>query len=159
MKPRSPLSLLLLTAAPLFAGAGCAHPPRPYVFATARPAGDTLTVLATALAHQGHRVAAVDRAGAEVVTYWEDTGYHFRETDDLEAETNIFLRYRVRVGGGDNQVTVRAEAQRCVPSGVIITREGVESTCIKMDGIFGTQQQAVDRLGAGLAAAVAAGAG
>lgn len=139
------------------AGTGCAHPPRPYVFNT-QPKADAVAVLAGSLSRQGHQVAAIDRQKAEIVTYWEDTRYRFRETDDLEDETNIFLRYHVQVRQGDNQVTVSAEAQRCVPYRAVVTREQVLSTCIKMTKIFGTQQQAVERLGQVLAASLA-GAG
>jgi hypothetical protein len=140
------------------AGTGCAHPPRAYVFNT-QPKADAVAVLAGSLARQGHQVAAIDRQKAEIVTYWEDTRYRFRETDDLEDETNIFLRYHVQVRQGDNQVTVSAEAQRCVPYRAVVTpAEVLSTTCIKMTKIFGTQQQAVERLGQVLAASLA-GAG
>lgn len=152
------LSRSILVVLSTVAVTGCAHPPRPYVFNTSKQSGDPFAILASSLSRQGHRISAVDRGNAEIVTYWEDTGYKFRETDDLEAQTTIFLRYRVQVGQSDNRVSVRAEAQRCVPSDAVITRERVESTCIRMDKIFGTQQQAVDRLGQSLAASLS-GAG
>ncbi len=137
------------------AGVGCAHPPRAYVFNNSKPADrNTVSVLAGSLERQGHQVAAIDREKAEILTYWEDTKYRFRETDDLEDETNIFLRYHVQLRQADNQVSVSAEAQRCVPYRAVITRTEVQSTCIKMDRIFGTQQQAVERLGQILAASL-----
>jgi hypothetical protein len=96
----------------------------------------------------------IDSERAEILTYWEDTRYRFRETGDQEDETNIFLRYRVQLVPGDKQVTVTAEAQRCVPYRAVITRTEVLSTCVKMDRIFGTQQRTVDQLGQTLAASL-----
>ena len=138
------------------AGTGCAHPPQPYVFNNPK-GGDAVLVVAKSLVRQGHRLAFVDRQNSELVTYWEDTKYRFRETDDLEEETNIFLRYHVRFSEHPNQISITAEAQRCVPTQVEITKTDVSSTCIKMDRIFGTQQRAVERLGQSLAASLAGG--
>jgi hypothetical protein len=138
------------------AGAGCAHAPREYVFDSPKPISrSTAEVLAGSLAHQGHQVAAVDPDKGEILTYWEDTRYRFRETDDQEDETSVFLRYRVQFRPGDSHVTVSAEAQRCVPYRAVVTRTEVQSTCIKMDRIFGTQQRAVEQLGQSLAASLA----
>ena len=99
------------------AGTGCAHPPRPYVFNT-HPKADAVSVRRRLPSRQGHQVAAIDRQKAEIVTYWEDTRYRFRETDDLEDETNVFLRYHVQVRqarqSGHRQR--RSAALRPVPS-------------------------------------------
>lgn len=137
-------------------GTGCAHPPQPYVFNNPK-GGDAVMVVAKSLLRQGHKLAFVDRKNAEVVTYWEDTKYRFRETDDYWDGTNIFLRYHVQFRGQDNQIRVSADAQRCVPTQVEITPTEVISTCYKMDFVFGTQQRKVDQLGKNLAAALAAG--
>jgi hypothetical protein len=138
------------------AGAGCAHPPQPYVFKNPK-GGDAVMVVAKAIVRQGHRLAFVDRQNLELVTYWEDTKYRFRETDDYWDGTNIFLRYHVRFREHDNQIQVTAEAQRCVPQQAEITKTDVISTCIKMNRIFGTQQRAVERLGQSLAASLTGG--
>ena len=114
-------------------------------------------VVAKSLLRQGHKLAFVDRKNAEVVTYWEDTKYRFRETDDYWDGTNIFLRYHVQFRDQDNQIRVTADAQRCVPTQAEITSTEVISTCYKMDFVFGTQQRKVDQLGKDLAAALAAG--
>jgi hypothetical protein len=139
----------------ILAGTGCAHAPRAYVFNhDAKPADQTIALVAGSLSRQGHQVATIDRQNAEIVTTWEDTRYRFRETDDLEDETDVFLRYRVQLKAANNQISVTAEAQRCVPSRAVVARTQVLSTCVKMNRIFGTQQQAVDRLGQTLAASI-----
>jgi hypothetical protein len=102
-------------------------------------------------------VSAVDRRGAEVVTYWENTGYRYRETEDLEDETTIFLRFHVdvRPTSGGEEVSVRAEAQRCVADRAVVTRSEVRSTCIRMERLLSTHQRTVDELGRRLAASLA----
>lgn len=135
------------------AGTGCAHPPRPYTFDAATQAGaDPVKVIATSLARQGHPVVAVDRQKGELLTDWEDTGYRFRETDDQEDTTNIFLRYHIQVSPAGRQVTVSADAQRCVPYRP--SRAEILATCIPMERIFATQQRSVERLGQTLAASL-----
>ena len=111
---------------------------------------------AASLAQQGHAVSSVDRHHATITTYWEDTGYRYRETDDLEDETTIFLRYHVdvRPGAAGQQVSVSAEAQRCVPYRAVITRTEVVSTCVKMSGLLPTQQRTVDEVGRRLASSL-----
>ena len=145
--------LILLAAV---VATGCAHPAQPYVLNNAK-GGDAVMIVAKSLVRQGHKLAFVDRKNTELVTYWEDTKYRFRETDDLEDETNVFLRYHVQFHEHDNQIRVTAEAQRCVPYRAEIKGTEVLSTCIKMDRIFGTQQRAVERLGQSLAASLAGG--
>ncbi|MEP6652348.1 MAG: hypothetical protein ABJA82_03260 [Myxococcales bacterium] len=141
----------------LLLGAGCAHAPRPYTF-TARSSGAEATVekVAASLVRQGHPVSGVDRRSAQITTYWENTGYRYRETDDLEDETTVFLRYHVDVRpvNGQQQVTVSAEAQRCVPYRAVITKKEVLSTCINMDKLLVTHQRTVDELGRRLAASL-----
>lgn len=151
MKPRHTILFGLLL------GAGCAHPPRAYTFTTPSAAAPTtFDRVAVSLAKQGHPVSGVDRHSAEITTYWEDTGYRYRETDDLEDETTIFLRYHVDVRpmNGQQQVSVSAEAQRCVPYRAVITKNEVRSTCIKMDKLLVTHQRTVDELGRRLAASL-----
>jgi hypothetical protein len=135
-------------------GTGCTHPPQPYVFNNTK-GSDAVSLVAKSLVRQGHRLAFVDHKNAEVVTYWEDTKYRFRETDDFWDGTNVFLRYHVQFREQDNQIRVTADAQRCVPTQAEITQTEVISTCYKMDKIFGTQQRAVERLGQSLAASLA----
>jgi hypothetical protein len=137
-------------------GTGCVHAPQPYVFNNPK-GGDAVLVVAKSLVRQGHKLAFVDHKNAEVVTYWEDTKYRFRETDDYWDSTNIFLRYHVRFGEQDKQIRVTAEAQRCVPLPAEITPTAVMSTCYPMDFIFATQQREVEQLGQNLAAALATG--
>lgn len=139
------------------AGSGCAHQPCAYVFTDTKAAdANTVTILAGTIEHQGHQVAAIDRNKGEVLTYWEDTRYRVRDNDDLDDET-IFLRYRVQVRAGENQVSVTSEAQRCVEFGAVITRTEVRSECSKMSYVFGTQQRATQRFGQGLAASLRGG--
>jgi len=138
----------------IVAGTGCAHQPCAYVFTGITPAdANTVIFLAETLEHQGHHVATIDRDKGEILTYWEDTRYRVHDTDDLDDET-IFLRYRVRVRLGGNQVRVTSEAQRCVSFGAVITRAEVRSECSKMSYVFGTQQRATERVGQGVAASL-----
>jgi hypothetical protein len=135
---------------------GCAHAPRSYVFSTPRATGQALDVLAQSLVKGGHRISRIDRQSAEIITYWEDTGYRFRETDDLEDETNVFLRFHVTMSdvGAERRVTVRADAERCVPYRAVATSSQVVSTCLDMQGTLPTQQRVLDALGARLSAAL-----
>lgn len=136
------------------------HAPRTFTFTTQAPAPAAVDRVAASLARQGHAVSAVDRRGATVTTYWEDTGYRFRETNDLEDQTNIFLRFHVEVrpSASGSEVTVSAESQRCVPHRAVVTRTDVQqASCVKMDGLISSHQRTVDDLGRTLAAAVAGG--
>lgn len=139
-------------------GPGCAHAPRSYVFSTPRPNDEVLDLLASSLSQRGHKVSRVDRRNAEITTYWEDTGYRWRETEDLEDETNIFLRFHVEMSnvGIEHQVSVRADVQRCVPYRAIVTPTEVLPTCLKMKGMLPTHQKVVDDLGQYLSAALSA---
>ena len=98
--------LILLAAV---VATGCAHPAQPYVLNNAK-GGDAVMIVAKSLVRQGHKLAFVDRKNTELVTYWEDTKYRFRETDDLEDETNIFLRYHVQFRAWSDQPTRAADA-------------------------------------------------
>ena len=73
------VSRLILFAAVV--ATGCAHPAQPYVLNNAK-GGDAVMIVAKSLVRQGHKLAFVDRKNTELVTYWEDTKYRFRETDD-----------------------------------------------------------------------------
>jgi len=137
-------------------GTGCVHAPQPYVFNNPK-GNDAVMVVAKSLVKQGHKLAFVDHKNAELVTYWEDTKYRFRETDDYWEGTNVFLRYHVQFQEHDNQIRVTAEAQRCVPLQAEISSTAVMSTCYPMDFVFATQQRKVEQLGQNLAAALATG--
>jgi hypothetical protein len=166
MRSSSPLPL------PLFVllGLGCAHPSRAYVAAVAVAPGaaadagadgGALDVLAQALVQDGHRVGALDRQSGELTTLWEDTGYRYRETDDLEDETSVFLRFHVRMVevGAERQLWVSADSERCVPYRAAVTSTGVGSTCLDMHGILPGHQKVVEALGRRLSAALAPGGG
>lgn len=101
----------------------------------------------------------VDRKGAELTTYWEDTGYRYRETEDLEDETNVFVRYHVAISGvaGEHRVSVRADVQRCVPYRAAITAREVVSSCLGMKGLLPRHQKALDNLGRELSSALSPG--
>ncbi|HMC93873.1 MAG TPA: hypothetical protein VKO16_03785 [Polyangia bacterium] len=144
-------------------GLGCAHPSRAYVAAVpvapgaaaeVGAIGGALDVLARALARDGHRVGALDRKSGEITTLWEDTGYRYRETDDLEDETSVFLRFHVRTVevGAERQVWVSADSERCVPYRAALTSTGVGSTCLHMHGVLPSHQKVVEALGRRLSA-------
>jgi hypothetical protein len=146
----SPLVLVLGLAA-------CGHSPRPYTFDTPRPNGEALDLLARGLQQDGHQISRVDKQRGEIVTYWENTGYRFRETDDLEHETTIFLRYHVSVAGtgDDRRVSLTADVQRCAADSAMITPREVIGTCLKMDVILPSHQKVLDELGQHLSGTLA----
>jgi hypothetical protein len=139
----------------------CAHAPQPYSF-TAAPTPNDLDVLARALEANGYQLASVDSAHATLTTYWFDTGYRFREVDDFanhdrDLYTDIFLRYRVSVerNGGQDNVVVATDVQRCSPLDAQVTAAGVTGTCQRLDKVFPTQQHQVNALGDKLRQALA----
>lgn len=140
----------------LIFGAGCAHPSRPYVFSVPPPNERAIDLLARTLVKSGHRVSAVDRKNAEITTYWEDTGYRLRETDDLEDETSIFLRFHVKVAdvGAKHEVRVTVESERCVPYRAVVTATEVVSTCLDMPRIIPSHQEVLNDLGRRLSEAL-----
>jgi hypothetical protein len=142
----------------LFLGASaCGHTPRAYTFEAAQPAGQALDLLARSLQADGHKISRVDQKQGEIVTYWEDTRYRWRETEDLEHDTTIFLRYHVRVSPTDQarRVSVTADVQRCAEDSAVISPYEVIGTCLKMDVLLPSHQQALDKLGQQLSGALA----
>jgi hypothetical protein len=135
---------------------GCAHPSRPYVFSVPPPNDGAIDLLARTLVKSGHRVSAVDRKNAEITTYWEDTGYRLRETDDLEDETSVFLRFHVKVAdvGANHEVRVTVESERCVPYRAVVTATEVVSTCLDMPRILPSHQAVLNDLGRRLSEAL-----
>src|SRR4029079_15767746 len=117
-----PMKLVPIFAVALLLGTACGHVPRPYTFDPPAPGDRALNLLASGLRADGHRISRIDRQRGEIVTYWEDTGYRFRETDDLEHETTIFLRYHVTVGSkdGGGRASLTADVQRCAADSAMI---------------------------------------
>jgi hypothetical protein len=158
----SKLGLPAIGLASLLAGplAGCAHPPKAYVFSVPpQQASQSLELLARRLEAEGHHVAKIDRNAHQVASQWEDTHYRFRETPDQEHETNIFVRYRVSVAGAspaDQVVTLTADVQRCAADSAYVTVLGVSGTCVQMKRMMPTHQRALDELGQRLSAALSA---
>jgi hypothetical protein len=146
----SAIALLLGTAA-------CGHTPRAFTFDTPRGNPEVLNLLAKGLQEDGHKISHVDRQRGEIITYWENTGYRFRETDDLEHETTIFLRYHVSVAPKDNEhrISLTADVQRCAADSAMITPREVIGTCLKMDVILPTHQKVLDKLGQHLSGSLA----
>jgi hypothetical protein len=131
--------------------AACAHEPKPYVF-DSEPAANDIDIVVKTLQESGLRPAQIDRNRGSVITYWFDTGYHFRETDILEPiqyPTDIFLRYRIglRRDGEKETVVLDTDVQRCAPLDSSITRRGVSGSCYPMTVLFPTQQRQADALG------------
>lgn len=103
------------------------------------------------LADEKLAAGRVDRAAGTVVTRWFDTGYRFREIDDnqpVDYYTDVFLRHHISLVnvGGKLDVSVSTDVQRCAPLDAVITATDVQGSCRPMNGIFPTQQQAIDRL-------------
>jgi hypothetical protein len=151
------IGLASLLAGPL---AGCAHPPKAYVFTVPpQQAGQSLELLARHLEAEGHHVANIDRNARQIASLWEDTHYRFRETADQEHETNIFVRYRLSVAGAtpaDQVVTLTADVQRCAADSAYVTPLGVSGPCVQMKRMTPTHQRALDGLGQRLSAALSA---
>jgi hypothetical protein len=107
----------------------------------------------------------VDPAKNTVTTSWFDTGYRFREVNEIdngpyrEYYTDVFLRYRVSLMNKNGQQTVQLETdvQRCSPTDSVITAKGVDGSCLPMTFVFPTQQNQVDELGTKLKLALAGG--
>jgi hypothetical protein len=140
----------------LVVGSGCAHPSRPYVFSVPPPRDGAIDLLARTLVKSGHRVSQIDRKNAEITTYWEDTGYRYRETDDLEDETSVFLRFHVKLAdlGANHEVRVTGESERCVPYRAVVTATEVVSTCLDMPRILPSHQKVLNALGRRLSEAL-----
>jgi hypothetical protein len=146
-----------IAIAVLLGTAACGHTPRPYTFDTARSNDEALNLLARGLQEEGHKISRVDRQRGEIVTYWENTGYRFRETEDLEHETTIFLRYHVSLARQNNEekISLTADVQRCAADSATITSREVIGTCLKMDVILPSHQKVLDRLGQHLSGTLA----
>lgn len=141
---------------------GCAHGPEPYRF-TAKPLANDLDVVVQTIKQSGLEPARIDRANDTVTTLWFDTGYRFREIDDfrnVDYPTDVYLRYRVSIErqGGEENVVLHPDVQRCAPTDSYVTAAGVVGSCQPMDRLFPAQQRQVDELGNRLRAALA-GAG
>jgi hypothetical protein len=143
-------------------GSACAHTPQPYTFTLEQPR-DAIDVVVRTLAANGLKPNVVDRAKGFITTQWFDTGYRFREINDIdngpkvEYDTNVFLRYKVlfTAASGRQTVTVDTEVKRCSPTDSIITAAGVSGSCLPMTSIFPTQQKQVEDLGLKLRLALA----
>jgi len=140
----------------------CAHPPKPYTFTLEQPRSPVGVVVQT-LATNGFKNVAVDSAKNTVTTRWFDTGYRFREINDIdngpkrEYYTDVFLRYRISLinENGHEKVTLETDVQRCAPTDSVITSQGVDGSCLPMTVVFPTQQKQVDDLGSKLKRALA----
>jgi len=153
-----------LTIVVALAGVACAHTPKPYTFNYEQPR-DAVDVLVKALAANGFKEVAVDPAKNTILTRWFDTGYRFREVNEIdngpyrEYYTDVFLRYRISLmnNNGQRMVVLETDVQRCAPTDSVITSRGVDGTCLPMSIVFPTQQKQVDELGSKLKLALAGG--
>jgi hypothetical protein len=142
----------------------CAHAPKPYTFAYEQPR-NAVDVVVKTLAANGFKDVAVDPAKNTVMTRWFDTGYRFREVNEIdngpyrEYYTDVFLRYKISLMNKDGHQTVvlETDVQRCAPTDSMITSRGVVGTCLPMSVVFPTQQKQVDDLGSKLKLALAGG--
>ena len=140
----------------------CAHAPQPYTFAYEKPK-NAVDLVVKALAANGFNDVAVDPAKNTVMTRWFDTGYRFREINEIdngphrEYDTDVFLRYRISLMNKNGQQTLvlDADVQRCSPTDSVITSKGVEGSCLPMTVMFPTQQKQVADLGSKLKLALA----
>jgi hypothetical protein len=88
------------TLRPALSSVTCAHAPKPYTFAYEQPR-NAVDVVVKTLAANGFKDVAVDPAKNTVMTRWFDTGYRFREVNEIdngpyrEYYTDVFLRYRI----------------------------------------------------------------
>ena len=151
-----------VTIAVALAGVACAHTPKPYTFTYEQPR-DAVDVVVKTLAANGFKDVAVDPAKNTVLTRWFDTGYRFREVNEIdngpyrEYYTDVFLRYKISLmnKNGQRTVVLETDVQRCAPTDSVVTSRGVDGTCLPMSVVFPTQQKQVDDLGHKLRQALA----
>jgi len=157
MKRIYPMAMTLALA-----GIACAHSPQPYSFTLEQPRNAADVVVQT-LAANGFKEVAVDPSKTTIMTRWFDTGYRYREINEIdngpfrEYYTDVFLRYRVSLmnRNGQHTVTLETDVQRCSPTDAVITSGAVEGSCLPMTVVFPTQQKQVDELGTKLRLALA----
>ena len=157
MKRIYPMAITLALA-----GVACAHSPQPYSFTLEQPR-NAVDVVVKTLAANGFKEVAVDPSKTMVTTRWFDTGYRFRDINEIdngpyrEYYTDVFLRYRISLmtNNGQQKVTLETDVQRCSPTDSVITSRGVDGSCLPMTFVFPSQQKQVDELGTKLKLALA----
>jgi hypothetical protein len=143
MKLSLPLAIVLLL------GTGCAHAPRTYVFASARPQDEALDLLARRLEQEGHKVSLLDRRSSEIITYWEKVAARSGGVPQDDRDAGVFVRYRVALQTVEvaHKVRVSAELQRCDAEAFTITAIEVVGACRDAWRIPPDVQQGVNDLG------------
>lgn len=135
----------LFVALPLFAS--CAEPQKPYVFSTQQMAREPIEALETALRQAGIGTIVVDPKTGMIHSRWMDTGVRNGTIKDQEA--TIVRRYSALVvrGSFGNEVTVRADAQRCVVREFTLTELDVQGNCLPMERLTPQHQEELLRVG------------
>lgn len=133
---------------------GCAQPQKPYFFSSPPLARDPIEALAAAMTNNGLMPVVVDPTTGTVQTRWEDTG--LRNGIVKEKPATILRRYTVTLAHspGGNDVTVRANAQRCVVGSFTLGEFDVQGTCEPMDRLLQQHMDDLYRLGSRLAQAM-----
>jgi len=112
--------------------ADCLPPQRPYLFSTSQMARDPVEALSASLTQLGQVPGAVDPQQGLVQTRWEDTHRHGAPLK--EQETVIVRRFVAKLEhlSFGNDVTLNAEARRCIVAGLSLTETDIKGTCEPM---------------------------
>lgn len=127
---------------------GCTPPPqRPYVFNTPQMAREPIEALTTAMRDSGHVAVHVDGAQGLVQGRWDDTRQRAKPIDDKE--TTIVRRFTARLERGSfgHEVTLSAEAQRCVINAFTLTETDVTGSCEALPRLPARQEEELKKLG------------
>lgn len=127
--------------------AACAQPQKPYFFSSPPQARDPIESLAAAMSSNGLMPVVVDPSSKMVQTRWEDTG--LRNGIVKERPATIVRRYTVTLqhSPSGNDVTVRANAQRCMVGSFTLGEFDVQGTCEPMDRLLPQHLDELYRLG------------
>jgi hypothetical protein len=132
-------------------GSACHPPPQgPFVFTAPPMAREPIDALRTALRESGHPAVFVDGQQGIVRGRWDDTGQRAKPIEDRE--TTVIRRYTARLEPSrfGSEVTLSAEAQRCVLNNFTLTDTDVTGTCEPLPRLPPQQEAEVKKLGARL---------
>lgn len=141
------MGALTLLANASVSATGCAEPQRPYQFQTAPMAREPIEALATALAQAGQPPVTVDPQTGSVHTRWVDTGLHLGQVQSQDA--TVVRRYSATLARGSfgNEVTLRADEQRCVIRDFTLTEIDVQGKCVPVERLPPAHQTELLHLG------------
>jgi hypothetical protein len=126
---------------------GCAEPQRPYEFRGPPMAREPIEALAASMQQAGYPPVVVDPQTGSVHTRWIDTKVPGEKWKDRD--TTIVRRYTAKLqhGAFGNDVTLSAEAQRCVVLEFNLTEISVQGECLPMESLIPRHLEELYQLG------------